>query len=145
MKNEKALVLTQLLASGSDVFVFVKPSKATQLPKHLLDEEYLMLHLGYNLSPIPMRDLYIGEGGLTVTLSFNQTPFACVLFWPEVFGMMMRGGMGRVWSDDMPKRMQEASEPFGAEPTQVTCVKSTKRTLPKGWSVINGGEPEGAA
>jgi hypothetical protein len=140
--NEKALVLEQLLASGSDVFVFVKPSARTQIPKSLLAEEYLLLQLGYNMSPIPMRDLYVGEGGFTVTLSFTQTPFACQLLWPEVFGMMMRGGTGRVWADDMPKRMQDASEPLTAEPIE---LKPTRKVLPKGWRVINGGEPQGAA
>lgn len=157
--NPKALLLTQLLATNSDVFVLLRPDSDCMLPAHLMQEEHISLQLGYSLYPIPMRDLHVGEGGFTVTLSFNRAPWHCQVLWSAVFGMMTRTGIGRVWTEDMPAKLRASTEPLPVPSSESQTLaapkirkgipplpqrflgspKSVSKRLPLGWRIFEGG------
>jgi hypothetical protein len=42
---------------------------------------------------------------MSCTLSFNRSPFYCVVPWPSVFAMVGEDGRGMVWPDEMPPEL----------------------------------------
>jgi hypothetical protein len=63
--------------------------------------------------PVPIPDLRLDEEGMSCTLSFNRTPFFCVVPWPSVYAMVGDDGRGMVWPDDVPPEV--ASQARGRE------------------------------
>jgi hypothetical protein len=52
--------------------------------------------------PVPIPDLRLDDDGMSCTLSFNRSPFFCVVPWASVFAMVGEDGRGMVWPDDVP-------------------------------------------
>ena len=97
---EKTSVLMHLDARREDVVV----------PRHLKTNPQLILQLGLNL-PVPIRDLDVGDDGVRCTLSFQRTPFLCVLPYPAIFAMVSEdGGRAMVWPEDVPAEVARAAE-----------------------------------
>lgn len=96
---EKSNVLMHLDARREDVIV----------PRNLKTNPQLVLQLGLNLA-IPIRDLDVADDGVKCTLSFNKTPFFCVLPYPAIFAMVADDGRAMVWPEDVPAIVQQAHE-----------------------------------
>jgi len=96
---EKSNVLMHIDARREDVIV----------PRNLKTNPQLVLQLGLNLA-IPIRDLDVGDDGVSCTLSFNRTPFSCVLPYPAIFAMVAEDGRAMVWPEDVPEIVARAHE-----------------------------------
>jgi stringent starvation protein B len=96
---EKSNVLMHLDARREDVIV----------PRNLKTNPQLVLQLGLNLA-VPIRDLDVGDDGVKCTLSFNRTPFLCVLPYPAIFAMVAEDGRAMVWPEDVPVEVARAHE-----------------------------------
>jgi hypothetical protein len=96
---EKSNVLMHLDARREDVIV----------PRNLKANPQLVLQLGLNLA-VPIRDLDVGDEGVKCTLSFNRTPFLCVLPYPAIFAMVAEDGRAMVWPEDVPAEVARAHE-----------------------------------
>jgi len=96
---EKTSVLVHLDARRDGVCV----------PAHLKTNPQLLLQIGLNL-PVPIRDLEVSDDGVSCTLSFNRTPFPCVLPYPAIFAMVSEdGGHAMVWAEDVPVEVARAA------------------------------------
>ncbi len=79
------------------------------LPDYLRKQPQVALDIGLN-TPVPIPDLDVGEHGIRCTLSFNRTPFSCVLPWTAIFAMVTRDGKAAVWPEDVPPESPLAKE-----------------------------------
>jgi hypothetical protein len=94
-------VARALLLRGS-VFVYMDPRHtAVKVPPWLREQPQLVLQVGLDL-PVPIPDLRVDDTGVFGTLSFNRSPFTCVVPWSAVFALVGDDGMGMVWAEDMP-------------------------------------------
>jgi hypothetical protein len=75
----------------------------------------LVLQIGLNLA-VPIPDLRLDDEGMTCTLSFNRSPFYCVVPWSSVFAMVGDDGRGMVWPDDVPPAIATNAQARQAEP-----------------------------
>jgi hypothetical protein len=143
MRNPKADILEGLLSEYRVVKVCLHSRKhdETCLPSHLNNRDSIVLELGLNL-PVPIPDLYIGDGGFRATLSFDRRPFEVTVLWDAVFMFVVDGDGGVVFDE---ARARAAGIAF--EEDEPTAVR--RRSLPPGWAVIEGGRadapPKGAA
>jgi len=71
------------------------------VPPWFKGQPQLVLQIGLNM-PVPIPDLRLDEDGMSCTLSFNRSPFHCVIPWGAVFAMVGDDGRGMVWPDDLP-------------------------------------------
>jgi stringent starvation protein B len=108
-KKEVALALLE----RSSVHVHLDPrAPGVVVPAWFKKQPQLVLQIGLNM-PVPIPDLRLDEEGLSCTLSFNRTPFFCVVPWPSVYAMVGDDGRGMVWPDDVPPEV--ASQARGRE------------------------------
>jgi stringent starvation protein B len=97
-KKEVALALLE----RSSVHVHLDPrGDGVMVPVWFKKQPQLVLQIGLNM-PVPIPDLRLDDEGLSCTLSFNRSPFYCVVPWPSVFAMVGDDGRGMVWPDDVP-------------------------------------------
>jgi hypothetical protein len=78
----KRQIISQLLGEEDHILIVVDPGvDGVKLPSDLLTRgEPVALHIGYRMV-IPIPDLQLDDAGVTGTLSFNRTPFPCMLPW----------------------------------------------------------------
>ena len=117
-KKEVALALLE----RSNVDVYLDPrAKGVVVPPQFRKEPRLILKIGLNM-PVPIPDLRLDDESMSCTLSFNRSPFYCVVPWTSVFAMVGEDGRGMVWPDDVPQELAvkvvDPSE--GAAPTGPT-------------------------
>ncbi|MBV9945333.1 MAG: hypothetical protein JOZ69_00615, partial [Myxococcales bacterium] len=83
-------------------------------PPWFKKQAQLVLQVGLNMQ-LPIPDLRLDDDGLSCTLSFNRSPFFCVVPWASVFAMVGDDGRGMVWPEDVPaevaRQAQRAVEP----------------------------------
>jgi hypothetical protein len=97
-KKEVALALLE----RSSVYVHLDPRRdAVVVPVWLKKQPQLVLQVGLNMQ-VPIPDLNLDDDGMSCTLSFNRSPFYCVVPWSSVFAMVGDDGRGVVWPDDVP-------------------------------------------
>ena len=102
--------LQKLLARGS-VFVHLDPRReGVKVPEWLAARPQLVLQLGLNFA-IPIPDLVIDERGVRCTLSFNRSPFYCVLPWSAVYAVVAEDGQVTVWPKEVPPELVPAPAP----------------------------------
>jgi stringent starvation protein B len=102
--------LQKLLARGS-VFVHLDPRReGVKVPEWLAARPQLVLQLGLNFA-IPIPDLVIDERGVRCTLSFNRSPFYCVLPWGAVYAVVAEDGQVTVWPKEVPPELVPAPAP----------------------------------
>jgi stringent starvation protein B len=100
-KKEVALALLE----RSNVDVYLDPrAKGVVVPPQFRKEPRLILKIGLNM-PVPIPDLRVDEESMSCTLSFNRSPFYCVVPWSSVFAMVGEDGRGMVWPDDVPQEL----------------------------------------
>jgi len=100
-KKEVALALLE----RSNVDVYLDPrAKGVVVPPQFRKEPRLILKIGLNM-PVPIPDLRVDDESMSCTLSFNRSPFYCVVPWSAVFAMVGEDGRGMVWPDDVPQEL----------------------------------------
>jgi hypothetical protein len=105
-KKEVALALLE----RSSVHVHLDPRAAgVVVPLFLKSQPQLVLQIGLNM-PVPIPDLRLDDAGMTCTLSFNRSPFYCVIPWGSIFAMIGDDGRGMIWKDDVPPEVAKPSQ-----------------------------------
>jgi stringent starvation protein B len=100
-KKEVALALLE----RSSVHVHLDPRAAgVVVPPWFKRQAQLILQIGLNMA-VPIPDLRLDDDGMSCTLSFNRSPFYCVVPWPSVFAIVGEDGRGMVWPDEMPPEL----------------------------------------
>ncbi|HLK40292.1 MAG TPA: ClpXP protease specificity-enhancing factor SspB [Polyangiaceae bacterium] len=103
-KKEVALALLE----RSSVYIHLDPRQtAVMVPSGYKKQPQLVLQVGMNM-PVPIPDLRVDDSGVSCTLSFNRTPFFCVIPWASVFAMIGDDGRGMVWPDDVPSEVRQS-------------------------------------
>lgn len=117
-KKEVALALLE----RTSVFVHLDPRvESVVVPPGFKKQAQLVLQVGLNM-PVPIRDLHLDDEGMTCTLSFNRTPFFCVVPWTSVYAVVgCDDGRGMIWPDDVPPEIAQA---------QARAAESTERREP---------------
>lgn len=111
-KKEVALAL---LERGS-VHVHLDPrAEGVVVPAWFKRQPQLVLQVGLNM-PVPIPNLRIDEDGMSCTLSFNRSPFFCVIPWSSAYAMVGEDGRGMVWPDDVPPEVASQARSHEAEP-----------------------------
>ncbi len=124
-KKEVALALLE----RSSVHVHLDPrAQGVVVPAWFKKQPQLVLQVGLNM-PVPIPDLRLDEEGMSCTLSFNRTPFFCVVPWQSVYAMVGDDGRGMVWPDDVPPEV--ASQARGRE-TEAGAAKRPPTKRPEG-------------
>jgi stringent starvation protein B len=130
-KKEVALALLE----RSSVHVHLDPRVTSVIvPPWFKSQPQLVLQIGLNM-PVPIPDLHLDEDGLSCTLSFNRSPFHCVVPWASVFAMVGEDGRGMVWPDDVPVEVsrqtrapvQAAPAPKEASPDNGKAAAAAKK------------------
>lgn len=105
-KKEVALALLE----RSSVYVHLDPRQpAVAVPPWFKKQPQLVLQIGLNM-PVPIPDLRLDDQGMSCTLSFNRSPFFCVVPWSSVFAMVGEDGRGMVWPDDVPAEVARQAQ-----------------------------------
>jgi stringent starvation protein B len=127
-KKEVALALLE----RSSVFVHLDPRlAAVVVPPGFRKQPQLVLQVGLNM-PVPIRDLHLDDEGMTCTLSFNRTPFFCVVPWTSVYAIVgCDDGRGMIWPEDVPPEVAQAQarateDAAKAEPVKPAAVSSDR-------------------
>jgi stringent starvation protein B len=126
-KKEVALALLQ----RSNVDVYLDPrAKGVVVPPQFKKEPRLILKIGLNM-PVPIPDLHLDDESMSCTLSFNRTPFFCVVPWSSVFAMVGDDGRGMVWPDDVPQelavRVVDEQEQPRRQPGEAEAARPPRR------------------
>jgi stringent starvation protein B len=79
--ESKKAVLTELLEQGMVLVTLDARCQGVDVPKHLRDDAQLRLNLSYRFG-LPMR---LDDGGVSATLTFAGTPYACRLPWVSIY------------------------------------------------------------
>ena len=126
-KKEVALALLE----RSSVHVHLDPrGDGVMVPVWFKKQPQLVLQIGLNM-PVPIPDLRLDDEGLTCTLSFNRSPFYCVVPWPSVFAMVGDDGRGMVWPDDVPPEIATQAQGQAEGQAQAKAEPAAKRPAPK--------------
>ena len=149
-KKEVALALLER-SNDRGIFVHLDPRQATVVvPPWFKKQPQLVLQIGLNM-PVPIPDLRLDEEGMSCTLSFNRTPFFCVVPWPGVYAMVGDDGRGMVWPDDVPPevasqargRENEAAGPKGAPAKRSEGPATAPEARPRDGAAVRKGGPGG--
>jgi len=134
-KKEVALAL---LERGS-VHVHLDPrAGGVVVPAWFKRQPQLVLQVGLNMRPIPIPDLRVDDNGMSCTLSFNRSPFFCIVPWSSVYAMVGDDGRGMIWPEDVPPEValqgktRDADAPAKKPPERaLAVVKSPPEPAPK--------------
>lgn len=131
-KKDVALALLE----RSNVDVYLDPrARGVVVPPQFRKEPRLILKIGLNM-PVPIPDLRVEDDSMSCTLSFNRSPFYCVVPWSGVFAMVGEDGRGMVWPDDVPQELAvkavETTEGAGPAGGPLSPSKTSGRRAPRG-------------
>ena len=102
---KKKDVALQLLEQAT-VYVHLDPrADSVHVPAWFKRQPQLVLQIGLNMA-VPIPDLQVDDDGLSCTLSFNRSPFFCVIPWASVFALVGENRQGMIWPDDIPAEVQ---------------------------------------
>ena len=79
--ESKKTVLAELLEQGMVLVTLDARCEGVDVPKHLSDDAQLRLNLSYRFG-LPMK---LDEEGVSATLTFAGTPYACRLPWASIY------------------------------------------------------------
>src|SRR6516165_5644805 len=131
-KKEVALALLE----RSSVYVHLDPRQnAVIVPPWFKRQPQLVLQIGLNM-PMPIPDLRLDDDGFRCTLSFNRSPFFCVVPWNSVFAIVGDDGCGMVWPDDVPaevvtRQAPQAPSRLVETPERKTAAKTAMAREPR--------------
>ncbi len=137
-KKEVALALLER-SNDRGIYVHLDPRcTGVAVPAWFKKQPQLVLQIGLNMA-IPIPDLRLDDEGMSCTLSFNRSPFYCVVPWTSVFAIVGDDAKGMVWPDDMPSEI--------ARQAQVRAVETPARKEPLRVEPAPAaeGKPEAAA
>jgi stringent starvation protein B len=118
--------LQKLLERGN-VFVHLDPRvEGVVVPSGHAHKPQLVLQLGLHFA-VPIPDLKIDDRGVRCTLSFNRTPFLCVLPWSAVYAMVAEDGQVTVWPTELPPEL--VPQPATVRRTAPTSRASRSREV----------------
>jgi hypothetical protein len=124
-KKEVALALLER-SNDRGIFVHLDPRQATVVvPPWFKKQPQLVLQIGLNM-PVPIPDLRLDDEGMSCTLSFNRSPFYCVVPWASVFAMVGEDGRGMVWPDDVPAEVPLSRQGQQPAPAQATPMRAVE-------------------
>lgn len=119
-KRDVVLALLQ----GPSVFVHLDPrKKGVVVPANFRKQPQLLLQIGLNMA-VSIPDLRVEDEGISCTLSFNRSPFWCVLPWSAIYALVSEDGPGMVWPDDVPPEV-------AAQMQAAVSKQQPKRPRPK--------------
>lgn len=107
MLNKKdKLEVALLLLEGGDIKIHLDARRrGVVVPPRFKHDPHLLLQIGRNM-PVPIPDLKVTKKGIKGTLSFNRTPFYCMLPWRSIYAVVgVNDNRGMVWEEDMPSEM----------------------------------------
>ncbi len=97
-KKDVALALLE----QASMYIHLDPrADSVQVPLSFKNQPQLVLQVALNMA-VAIPDLHVDEQGLSCTLSFNRTPFFCMIPWPAVFALVGENGQAMVWAEDVP-------------------------------------------
>lgn len=102
----KQLFFLSSLSAGVSVHLNHR-LESVAVPLHLKQQPQIMLQFGLDF-PTPIRNLVCDDEGISATLSFDQTPFHCVIPWESVYAMRC-GEQVVAWPDNFPPELREAT------------------------------------
>ena len=90
------------LLEQASMYIHLDPrADAVKVPAWFKKQPQLVLQVGLNMA-VPIPDLHVDDQGLSCTLSFNRSPFYCMIPWPAVFALVGENGQAMVWAEDVP-------------------------------------------
>jgi hypothetical protein len=120
--SKKEVALKFLESSMISVFLDPRP-KNVIVPLQFKNQPQLRLDVGLNMS-VQIPDLQFDDEAFSCTLSFNRTPFWCVIPWPAVFAVMGEDERAVVWPDDVPPEVQQGQRPAKERPVSAPSFRS---------------------
>src|SRR4051794_29764230 len=97
-KKDVALALLE----QASMYIHLDPrADSVKVPASFKNQPQLVLQVGLNMA-VAIPDLHVDDQGLSCTLSFNRTPFFCMIPWPAVFALVGENGQAMVWAEDVP-------------------------------------------
>jgi len=132
-----------LLCEERSVFVYLDPRPPdVVVPGEFKGQPVLNLQFGLNL-PVH-TELQVEDDGLVTTLSFHRRPFRCEVPWTAVFAIVGESDhRGRVFEQDVPAEVRAVEQQERREKPLPSHQTERRRTLPPGWSVVDGGKNAG--
>ena len=104
------------LLEQASMYIHLDPrADAVQVPVWFKKQPQLVLQVGLNMA-VHIPDLHVDESGLSCTLSFNRTPFFCMIPWPAVFALVGENGQAMVWAEDVPAEVSAQAQAQKAPP-----------------------------
>ena len=90
------------LLEQASMYIHLDPrAGSVQVPPSFKNQPQLVLQVGLNMA-VAIPDLHVDDNGLSCTLSFNRSPFFCMIPWPAVFALVGENGQAMVWAEDVP-------------------------------------------
>src|SRR5450432_1786325 len=119
-KKDVALALLE----QASMYIHLDPrAVAVQVPAWFKKQPQLVLQVGLNMA-VPIPDLHVDEQGLSCTLSFNRSPFFCMIPWRSVFALVGENGQAMVWAEDVPAEVAAQAQAQKAPEKPRTHLRS---------------------
>ena len=119
-KKDVALALLE----QASMYIHLDPRVGTvQVPPGFKNQPQLVLQVGLNMA-VAIPDLHVDEQGLSCTLSFNRSPFFCMIPWPAVFALVGENGQAMVWAEDVPAEVAAQAQAQKAPDKPRTHLRS---------------------
>jgi stringent starvation protein B len=142
-KKEVALALLER-SNDKGIYVHLDPRQAAVVvPPWFKKQPQLVLQIGLNMA-IPIPDLRLDDDGMSCTLSFNRSPFFCVVPWTSVFAIVGDDARGMVWPDDVPAEIARHASPSQQQPAQPAPVRAVDGPAKSKGAGARDSKPEGA-
>ena len=112
------------LLEQASMYIHLDPrAGSVQVPASFKNQPQLVLQVGLNMA-VAIPDLHVDDQGLSCTLSFNRTPFFCMIPWPAVFALVGENGQAMVWAEDVPAEVAAQAQAQKAPEKPRTHLRS---------------------
>jgi stringent starvation protein B len=112
------------LLEQASMYIHLDPrADSVQVPSSFKNQPQLVLQVGLNMA-VAIPDLHVDEQCLSCTLSFNRTPFFCMIPWPAVFALVGENGQAMVWAEDVPAEVAAQAQAQKAPEKPRTHLRS---------------------
>jgi stringent starvation protein B len=106
------------------MYIHLDPrADSVHVPSSFKNQPQLVLQVGLNMA-VAIPDLHVDEQCLSCTLSFNRTPFFCMIPWPAVFALVGENGQAMVWAEDVPPEVAAQAQAQKAPDKPRTHLRS---------------------
>ena len=130
------------LLEQASMYIHLDPRADTvKVPAWFKKQPQLVLQVGLNMA-VPIPDLHVDEQGLSCTLSFNRSPFYCMIPWPAVFALVGENGQAMVWAEDVPAEVAAQAQAQKAPPEK---PRTHLRSVAEGETAQPAAEPAKAS